>query len=179
MRWKDKLSLGKILKNSKVRVVSSLSLFIFQLQKKKISRSKALLVSFFVLLLGTIIVYAVRIPVEEVVISIESVTQEVPCEQEREAEKLFFVPEGEKADSYIFLIHGERYITCYANLEEIKVKEGSTVNAGEVIGTTGNSATIDAGPGEHLHFALYLLEGEGDRKRKVALDPLEYLPDHW
>ena len=268
MYWKDKLYFSKIFKSSKVRLVSFLSFSTLKLRKKKISRSKALLVGFFVLLLGTIIVYAIRIPVEEVVISIEPVTRETPCEQEREGEKLFFAPEGGKADSkdlevasccqvvdevyeekeerceeilpvfsevaplywpvqgevlvkhgemfrverelrvnvgidiaaefgtlvkagwpgvvketgeslllgrYIILSHGERYISHYANLDEIKVEEGRTVLAGEVIATTGNSATIDAGPGEHLHFALYLLEGDGDMRRKVALDPLEYL----
>ncbi len=76
---------------------------------------------------------------------------------------------------YVLLTHGDQYLTYYANLGDILVKEGAVVSAGDVLGTVGGTAVVDAGPGDHLHFAIYLIERDGDIRREVPLDPLEFL----
>ena len=74
---------------------------------------------------------------------------------------------------YVLLSHGENYLTYYANLDQVTIKEGSTVEAGKVIGNVGASAVIDAGPGEHLHFAIYQVDPESEEE--TSLDPQELL----
>ena len=76
---------------------------------------------------------------------------------------------------YVLISHGGQYLTYYANLGSIEVREGASVRAKDVLGRTGSSAVVDAGPGNHLHFALYRVEGEGEEARDVALDPMKYL----
>lgn len=78
---------------------------------------------------------------------------------------------------YVLVNHGDQYLTYYANLDSITVKEGATISAGDVLGTVGGIAVVDAGPGEHLHFAVYLVEKDGEVRREVPLDPLEYLQE--
>ncbi len=76
---------------------------------------------------------------------------------------------------YVLINHGDEYLTYYANLGDIKVREGSVVSAGDVLGTVGTSAVLDAGPGEHLHFAIYMVDKDEDSRREIPLDPLEFL----
>ncbi len=76
---------------------------------------------------------------------------------------------------YVLLNHGDEYLTYYANLGTVIAKEGAVVSAGDILGTVGNSAVVDAGPGEHLHFAIYMVEKDGDIRKDVPLDPLEFL----
>lgn len=76
---------------------------------------------------------------------------------------------------YVLVNHGDQYLTYYANLGGIAVREGAVVKAGDVLGTVGSSAVVDAGPGNHLHFAVYLVEKDGDSRREVPLDPLDFL----
>ena len=80
--------------------------------------------------------------------------------------------------NYVLLSHGDDYLTYYANLKESKVREGASVEAGDVLGYTGNSAIVDAGPGEHLHFAIYVVEREGDTRKEVPVNPLEFLSEN-
>ncbi len=64
-------------------------------------------------------------------------------------------------------IEEETYFMLYAHLEEIKVKEGDVIKAGEIIGKggeTGNSS------GAHLHFEL---RQEEDTSQK-AINPFPY-----
>ncbi len=75
--------------------------------------------------------------------------------------------------NYIELSHGDNYFTYYANLDEITVSEGSTVESGTKIGTSGTGAIIDAGPGEHLHFEVYKIDT--DTGEEKLIDPLELL----
>jgi murein DD-endopeptidase MepM/ murein hydrolase activator NlpD len=76
---------------------------------------------------------------------------------------------------YVLVNHGDQYLTFYANLGSISVREGTVVKAGDELGTVGSSAIVDAGPGNHLHFTVYLVEKDGDIRREVPLDPLEFL----
>lgn len=62
------------------------------------------------------------------------------------------------------LDHGDGYETLYAHLDSVKVKNGQTVQCGEVIGTMGNTGNSY---GAHLHFEV--------RKNKSRIDPTPYL----
>lgn len=64
----------------------------------------------------------------------------------------------------VVIDHGEDVTTLYAHLQEIRVKSGDAVAAGEpigTVGTTGNATT------PHLHFEL--------RMGEQAVDPERYL----
>ena len=54
----------------------------------------------------------------------------------------------------IFIDHGGGFITRYAHLNSIAVREGEQVNAGERIGTVGSSGRVT---GPHLHFEVRVL----------------------
>jgi murein DD-endopeptidase MepM/ murein hydrolase activator NlpD len=60
----------------------------------------------------------------------------------------------------IFLDHGQGLLTFYFHLSEIKVKEGDTIEAGQVLGLSGGTGRVT---GPHLHFAV--------RWQGVYLDP--------
>lgn len=61
---------------------------------------------------------------------------------------------------YVLLDHPEDYQTMYGHLSRIIVTDGQTVEAGEVIGLSGNSGRSTA---PHLHFEI--------RQRGASLDP--------
>ena len=61
---------------------------------------------------------------------------------------------------YIRLKHDEGYVTLYAHLSEILVRERQTVSKGQVIGKSGTSGNST---GPHLHFEV--------RKNGVVIDP--------
>ena len=64
------------------------------------------------------------------------------------------VYEDETMGLTLVLHHGDSYTTTYASLEEVTVKAGDTVAAGQKIGTVGASALMEAAIGDHLHFAV-------------------------
>jgi len=64
----------------------------------------------------------------------------------------------------VMLEHEDGLKTLYAHLSRVSVKQGSLVNAGDVIGYTGNSG---ASTTPHLHFGVYQ-----DGK---MVDPQQYL----
>ena len=65
--------------------------------------------------------------------------------------------------------HADGLRSVYANLaEETAVTEGATVQAGDPLGSVGESAIAESALAPHLHFALW----QGD----APLDPGEYLP---
>lgn len=56
----------------------------------------------------------------------------------------------------VVVSHDGGYTTHYANLgEEVAVTVGQTVKAGDVLGTVGDSATVEMAEASHLHFAVY------------------------
>ena len=65
---------------------------------------------------------------------------------------------------YIRLKHDGGYITLYAHLSEILVREGQTVVKGQVIGKSGSTGNST---GAHLHFEV--------RKNNIKIDPKSVL----
>ena len=52
--------------------------------------------------------------------------------------------------------HSDGYTTHYANLSpDTAVSIGETVSAGQVLGTVGDTATVELARDSHLHFAVY------------------------
>jgi murein DD-endopeptidase MepM/ murein hydrolase activator NlpD len=76
---------------------------------------------------------------------------------------------------YVLVNHGDEYLTYYANLGSISVREGAVVKVGDELGTVGSSAVVDASHGNYLHFAIYLVDRDGETREEVPLDPLEFL----
>jgi len=68
----------------------------------------------------------------------------------------------------VVLQHDDGYRTTYASLApELSVKFGQRVDAGQLIGAVGTSATGEAASGPHLHFSV--------SQNGIAMDPTEYL----
>ena len=65
--------------------------------------------------------------------------------------------------NYLFLQHGDRYVTRYLHLHQRKAREGQRVAQGEVIGTVGATG---AATGPHLHYE-FLIDGVHRDPRKV------------
>ena len=65
--------------------------------------------------------------------------------------------------------HGNGLKSTYSNLaDKPTVKEGDSVNAGDVIGSVGTTALCEVGQGSHVHVAM-----SNDGK---SVDPTKYLP---
>jgi len=69
------------------------------------------------------------------------------------------------ADQYyggnsVFIDHGLGVFTVYMHLDEIKVRQGDMIEAGEIIGLAGQTGRVT---GPHLHLGLYVLD--------LAVDP--------
>ena len=80
------------------------------------------------------------------------------------------VYEDETMGMTVVIHHGEDFVTTYSSLaEELAVKPGDTVTAGQAIGAVGNTALMETAIGDHLHFAVSC-NGE-------SLDPMEFLAD--
>jgi murein DD-endopeptidase MepM/ murein hydrolase activator NlpD len=65
--------------------------------------------------------------------------------------------------NYIFVQHGEQFVTHYLHLHRLKVKKGTKVKQGQVIGTVGSTG---AATGPHLHYE-FLVNGVHRNPRKV------------
>lgn len=52
----------------------------------------------------------------------------------------------------IIIDHGDGYYSVYAHLDEIRVEEGRPVNEGDIIGSVGDSGSLE---GYKLHFEIY------------------------
>lgn len=68
----------------------------------------------------------------------------------------------------IRLNHGNGWRSYYSHLEEVKIKAGDTVKAGQEIGIIGYPGQEEDLEGSHLHYALEI-DGQ-------AVNPLDYLP---
>lgn len=81
------------------------------------------------------------------------------------------VSEVKKDDALGFTVkveHANGRTTLYANLgEDIRVKVGDRVNAGDVLGTVGTSAISECALKPHVHFAVFV---DG-----VPKDPSKYI----
>jgi len=76
----------------------------------------------------------------------------------------FAVPLGTYGRSVV-IDHGGGFYTIYAQLGDVSVRQGQTVERGAVIGRTGGENS-DQGP--HLYFAIYGQDGQ-------AVDPITWL----
>jgi len=64
----------------------------------------------------------------------------------------------------VILDHGEGIYTCYFHMSKFKVKEGTLVKRGEILGLSGESGRVT---GPHLHFSA--------RIKGVQVDPLQLI----
>ncbi len=65
--------------------------------------------------------------------------------------------------NYVFIQHGERYVTKYLHLNKRKVKQGQRVVQSQVIGTVGSTG---AATGPHLHYE-FLVDGRHRNPRTI------------
>lgn len=68
----------------------------------------------------------------------------------------------------VVIDHGYGLFSLYAHLSSLGVKEGESVNKGQVIGRSGQTGLAG---GDHLHFSI-LVHG-------LAVNPREWWDDHW
>ena len=70
---------------------------------------------------------------------------------------------------------GSKYQVSYAHLNDISVKVGDTVNAGQPLGTSGASGLASAqGSAPHLHFVVRQVDAQG---KSNYIDPTQYLAE--
>lgn len=66
------------------------------------------------------------------------------------------VYDDEYLGTTVVITHPEGYATHYANLAAMPtVSVGQTVTVGQIIGSVGETALLEAGEASHLHFAVY------------------------
>jgi len=65
--------------------------------------------------------------------------------------------------NYVFIQHGEQYVTKYLHLHKRKVKSGQRVSQSQVIGTVGSTG---AATGPHLHYE-FLMNGVHRNPRTI------------
>lgn len=65
--------------------------------------------------------------------------------------------------NYVFIQHGERYVTKYLHLHKRKVKQGQRVTQSDVIGTVGSTGSAT---GPHLHYE-FLMDGVHRNPRTI------------
>ncbi len=64
----------------------------------------------------------------------------------------------------ILIRHQDRWMTAYAHLDQIKIKRGQTIKRGDIIGTVGQTGSVDK---PQLHFEL--------RRGTEAINPERYI----
>lgn len=82
--------------------------------------------------------------------------------------EVYSVYEDETMGMTVVILHNGGYTTQYASLaENIVVKAGDQVTAGQTIGYVGCTALLESGVGDHLHFSVSYNE--------QSIDPAEFL----
>ncbi len=82
---------------------------------------------------------------------------------------VYTIYEDEQLGMTVVLHHADGYSTHYSNLsQEIPVSVGDSLQAGETLGTVGQTACIENGAEAHVHFALY--------RNNDPVDPQDFLP---
>ncbi|WP_156420533.1 M23 family metallopeptidase, partial [Sphingopyxis sp. HXXIV] len=61
--------------------------------------------------------------------------------------------------------HGSGWVSAYGHAQQIDVRRGQAVKAGDIIGLAGASGQVQT---PQLHFQL--------RKNRIPVDPLKQLP---
>jgi murein DD-endopeptidase MepM/ murein hydrolase activator NlpD len=83
------------------------------------------------------------------------------------AGKVIYARQGPKEYGLTVIVyHSGRWTTTYGFLDQITVKEGDRVKAGERVGKLGETGLAKQ---PSLHFEV--------RRNRVALDPIKYLPE--
>ena len=78
------------------------------------------------------------------------------------------VTESDTMGTTVVVTHANGYKTTYASLaKDVSVVAGQAVDAGQQLGTVGNTALLETALGEHLHFAVSC--------NGKAVDPEEFL----
>ena len=81
--------------------------------------------------------------------------------------EVYTVYEDDTMGMTVVIRHDEGYVTTYASLaQELSVKVGDTVKAGQTIGTVANTALLESAIGDHLHFSVTCHD--------VPMDPEEF-----
>ncbi|MBP3684067.1 MAG: M23 family metallopeptidase [Oscillospiraceae bacterium] len=82
--------------------------------------------------------------------------------------EVYSVSEDEALGYTVVIRHDDGYTTRYSSLaEEIPVKAGDQVAAGQVIGCAADSAITESALGSHVHFCV--------TRHDVPMDPAEFL----
>jgi murein DD-endopeptidase MepM/ murein hydrolase activator NlpD len=74
--------------------------------------------------------------------------------------------------NYVFIQHGQSYITKYLHLDKKKVRKGQTVKQRQIIGTVGSTGYST---GSHLHYE-FLINGVHRNPRTVTLPQARPIP---
>ncbi len=74
--------------------------------------------------------------------------------------------------NYVFIQHGEKYVTKYLHFSKRKVKKGQRVKQGQVIGLVGATGLAEA---PHLHYA-FLVNGVYRNPRTIKLPQAKPIP---
>ena len=84
------------------------------------------------------------------------------------AGEVYSVYEDDTMGMTVVLIHDAGYCTRYSSLgDEVAVAAGDRVEAGQTIGYVGQSALLESGIGDHVHFSVSCNE--------KSVDPMEFL----
>ena len=81
---------------------------------------------------------------------------------------VYTIYDDDSLGTTVVLRHENGYTTHYSNLaEEVSVKVGDKVKAGDELGKIGATANIETASEPHLHFEVY--------RNNSPIDPMEFL----
>jgi murein DD-endopeptidase MepM/ murein hydrolase activator NlpD len=81
---------------------------------------------------------------------------------------VYTVYEDDALGTTVVISHPMGYVTKYSSLsEDVQVKTGDTVIAGQTLGYVGNTALMESAIGDHIHFSVTLND--------KYMDPADFL----